>query len=167
MSLKVQKPLSAYCLKEPPDVCCSVSGILTRVWRLPSLALARASRESTYSLGLSSSPISKWKGSIVGPSEILRWEIQKEAYFIPDSITDRNKIQATPGLLTFSSLFYHGGPSMCVHLPVGPSTILCSSVLLASAHCSGSVSHPSESSQNSRWRSCCGVGQPEGRQITS
>lgn len=82
MSLKVQKPLSAYCLKEPPNVCCSVSGILTRVWRLPSWALAQASRESTYLLGLSSSPISKLKGFIVGPSEILSWEVQREAYFI-------------------------------------------------------------------------------------
>lgn len=38
---------------------------------------------------------------------------------------------------------------MCVHLPVGPSTTLCSSVLLASTHCSGILTHPSESSQNS------------------
>lgn len=38
---------------------------------------------------------------------------------------------------------------MCVHLPVGPSTTLCSSCFLASVHPPGVLSCPGESFQNS------------------
>lgn len=63
-----------------------------------------------------------------------------------DSTSSRNKIQATPGLLTFFLSVLPRGRSVCLHLPiVGPSTTLCFSRLLASVHCPGVLSRPGES----------------------